>query len=287
MNNKLLLCSDLDRTLIPNGSQAESPQARDLFKQLVSHADITLAYVTGRDQALVEEAINFYQLPTPDYVIADVGASIYQLHRHNDSNIVWQEWAAWTSCFAQDWQGYTNKDIAALFNNLTELRRQEVNKQKPYKLSYYVPLHCDYHKLIEIMKSRLSRNGIHAELIWSVDEMLDIGLLDVMPKHATKRTAIEFLMQENHFNYQNTIFSGDSGNDLDVLLSPVQSILVANAHADVKSIVMDKISKQKKSSSIYIAQGGFRSMNGNYSAGILEGIQFYAPDIIQKMGEQE
>jgi sucrose-6-phosphatase len=57
MIQPLLICTDLDRTLIPNGEQPESPQARLLFCQLVSNSQITLAYVTGRDQVLVQEAM--------------------------------------------------------------------------------------------------------------------------------------------------------------------------------------------------------------------------------------
>ena len=49
--NRLLLCTDLDRTLIPNGTQPESPRARELFKRLVSHEEVTLVYVTGRHLA--------------------------------------------------------------------------------------------------------------------------------------------------------------------------------------------------------------------------------------------
>ncbi|HDO34182.1 MAG TPA: haloacid dehalogenase, partial [Chromatiales bacterium] len=39
----LLLCSDLDRTLIPNGPQAESPRARALLCELARRPEITLA----------------------------------------------------------------------------------------------------------------------------------------------------------------------------------------------------------------------------------------------------
>jgi hydroxymethylpyrimidine pyrophosphatase-like HAD family hydrolase len=61
MIQPLLICTDLDRTLIPNGEQPESPQARPLFRQLVSHSQIILAYVTGRDKMLVQEAIAEYE----------------------------------------------------------------------------------------------------------------------------------------------------------------------------------------------------------------------------------
>ncbi|MBT8439796.1 MAG: haloacid dehalogenase, partial [Gammaproteobacteria bacterium] len=71
MPDKLLLCTDLDRTLIPNGPQPESPAARQRFLSLVNKPEVLLAYVTGRHQKLVQDAINNYCLPVPDFVIGD------------------------------------------------------------------------------------------------------------------------------------------------------------------------------------------------------------------------
>jgi len=48
--SRLLLCTDLDRTLLPNGSELESEQARKNFDQLIKHPQVTLVYVTGRHQ---------------------------------------------------------------------------------------------------------------------------------------------------------------------------------------------------------------------------------------------
>ena len=79
MIQPLLICTDLDRTLIPNGEQPESPEVRPLFRQLVSNSQINLAYVTGRDKTLVQEAIAEYELPIPNFVIADVGSTIYEI----------------------------------------------------------------------------------------------------------------------------------------------------------------------------------------------------------------
>jgi hypothetical protein len=44
---KILMCSDLDRTLIPNGYQEESAHARPAFRMLAKNANISLAYVSG------------------------------------------------------------------------------------------------------------------------------------------------------------------------------------------------------------------------------------------------
>ena len=63
MSKTLLLCTDMDRTLLPNGTQPESPLARRRFAELAARDDVALAYVTGRDRRLVEQAMSNYQLP--------------------------------------------------------------------------------------------------------------------------------------------------------------------------------------------------------------------------------
>jgi hypothetical protein len=76
------------------------------------------------------------------------------------------------------------------------------------------------------------------------------------------------------FEPDQTVFAGDSGNDLDVLTSDIPSVLVANADADIKAR-MATVSAAK----LYLAKGDFLGMNGNYCAGILEGVAHYHPDI--------
>ena len=117
---RLLLCTDLDRTLLPNGPQAESPGARDKFRQLVDENGVTLVYVTGRDRGLVEQALDEYQLPHPDYVIADVGSTVYQLEQGS-----WLHWDKWQDEISPDWNGRTHAEIASLLTDLPSLKLQE------------------------------------------------------------------------------------------------------------------------------------------------------------------
>lgn len=49
----ILLCSDLDRTLLPNGEQPESPEARLLLNKLARRPELTLAYVSGQHKAIL------------------------------------------------------------------------------------------------------------------------------------------------------------------------------------------------------------------------------------------
>ena len=120
-------------------------------------------------------------------------------------------------------------------------------------------------------------------MIYSVDEDKGIGLLDILPASATKFHAIEFLRCQLGFDYSNTVFAGDSGNDLPVLVSDIPSILVANAHEEIIKTAQLQTQSQGNPNSLYLAKGDFLGMNGNYSAGILEGVAYYHPHIKQWM----
>ena len=277
---KLLICTDLDRTLIPNGPQSESPDARAHFATLAAHQAVTLAYVTGRHHALVEQAINNYLLPLPDFVIGDVGTTIYHLGRQRD----WVRQVAWEREIARDWGECTHADIKSLLIDLSALRPQETAKQNAYKVSYYVPLQSDRDTLSALIDSRLRAKGVSARLIWSVDEPAGIGLLDVLPARASKYHALEALMDMHGFGLDDTVFCGDSGNDIEVLASPIPAVLVANCQPQVRELAVRLAEEGGHADRLYVARGGFRGMNGNYSAGMLEGIAHYHPQCIDWMG---
>lgn len=262
---QFLLCTDLDRTLIPNGAQTASPKAHSHFKKLAGQ--ITLAYVTGRDLALVEQAITEFDLPFPDFVIADVGSTIYQFNSGR-----WLQWDEWDIQIAPDWLGLSHDELSRTLSVFPVLKLQEASKQNRHKLSFYVPLNIDTKKLISAMEAQFQFSGVKANLIWSIDENAGIGLLDILPVSANKLHAIRFVMQQKRFLHKNTVFCGDSGNDLDVLLSDIPSVLVANADEEVKT-------RAAHHDALYFARGEFLGMNGNYSAGILEGAAHYWPEV--------
>ena len=276
---KLLLCTDLDRTLIPNGTQPESLAVRNKFNQLVSQDEVTLVYVSGRDELLVRQAMQNFHLPVPDFVIADVGSSIYEI-----VNGEWIHLIKWDTEISDDWNGYNNSDLQKLLSEFKDIIKQDYKKQKIHKLSYFVPLYIDHLDLLDRIKLCFEKKQVNANLIWSVDEEKAIGLLDILPVSANKKHAIEFIMKEFDFSLTETIFAGDSGNDISVMASPIQSILVANATDSVKSQALSQAKLNGQDKSIYIAQGDFLGMNGNYGAGILEGVVHYMPAASQWIG---
>jgi hypothetical protein len=281
MSGRLLLCTDLDRTLLPNGPQPESPRARERFAALAARPEVTLVYVTGRHLAMVQKAIGNYCLPKPDYVIGDVGTTIYRVNGD-----AWHVMRDWETAIAPDWAGHDHAALSALFTDLSALRLQELAKQNRYKLSYYVPLYADRTTLLASMQRRLQVHHINAGLIWSVDEPAGIGLLDVLPARATKLHAIEFLMEYLGFGPGETVFAGDSGNDLPVLASHIPAVLVANASEEVREAALAAAAGNGTDRALYLARGGFLGMNGNYSAGVLEGVAHYLPWTRERIGQE-
>ncbi|RLJ19544.1 haloacid dehalogenase [bacterium endosymbiont of Escarpia laminata] len=280
MSDRLLICTDLDRTLIPNGPQPESPDVREHFALLVARPEVTLAYVSGRHRALVEQAIADTPLPLPDFVVGDVGTTIYYVSPQQE----WQRQAAWEEEIARDWQGMNHAGLEVLLADLPALELQESAKQNSYKLSYYVALQQDRDTLSVLINQRLASKGVKARLIWSTDEAACVGLLDVLPARASKYHALEALMSLHGFDYGNTVFCGDSGNDIEVLASPVPAVLVANSEPDVQDLARRLADDMGQAAQLYIAKGNFMGLNGNYSAGMLEGIAHYHPQSIKWMG---
>jgi sucrose-6F-phosphate phosphohydrolase len=277
MLDRLLICTDLDRTLIPNGPEPESPDARRYFDALTARPETRLAYVSGRDRALLKKAIANYRLPVPDFLIGDVGTTIYYVGEKQE----WQRQLSWEQEIARDWGEYDHNSLMELLQDLPDLRLQEHRKQNHYKLSYYVPLQSDRDALSAMIRHRLSSKNIKANLIWSNDEPHGIGLLDILPARASKYHAVEMLMQLNGFDYSNTVFCGDSGNDMEVLASDIPAVLVANSQPDVQQLSRKLADETGHGELLYIAHGGFLGMNGNYSAGILEGIAHYHPETVR------
>lgn len=276
---RLLICTDLDRTLIPNGPEPESPRAREYLDSLVERPEVKLAFVSGRHRELVEEAIVAWRLPVPDFVIGDVGTTIYKVGPQH----LWQRLDDWEREIAIDWGGRSHAELAELLGDIKPLRLQGADCQNRFKLSYFFDVGEDVDALSTVIGERIKAAGVKARLIWSIDDIENTGLLDILPARASKRHAIEALMQQQGFDLANTVFCGDSGNDLEVLVSPIPAVLVANARTDVKEQAMELAREAGTVQALHLAMGDFLGMNGNYSAGMLEGIAHFYPDTLAWM----
>lgn len=275
MAEPLLLCCDLDRTLIPNGAQSVSDGAMEALARLAARPEVTLAFVTGRSRILVERAILKWRLPVPDIVAGDVGTSIYDVGPEH----LWREWQAWAERIAPDWNGHRHEALAAALADIDLMTLQSDEGQARFKLSYSAPADVDAAALIAAVEARLAPLGVRAEVTWSIDETVPIGLVDILPKSASKQGAVECIREEKGFPPERTVFAGDSGNDLPVLAGPLRAILVANATEAVRGEAQRRAALNGKTGDLYLAKGGFRGMNGCYAAGVLEGLAHFYPEV--------
>ena len=274
LTRPLVLCTDLDRTLIPNGGQAASPLAYALIARLVNEAQVTLVYVTGRDRVLVEQAINEFDLPQPDFVIGDVGSTICKITNGN-----WQPIQQWQQKLSADWPEDGCRKILHLMKGIDGLEAQEQGKQGQFKASFYVHDINNKNNVINEITTRLETLEAACSIVWSINEVTSTGLIDILPASANKQKAIEFLYRHLNVDSNDVIFAGDSGNDIDVMASHLQSILVANATVEVRRHAIEQAETNQQSGSLYLAKGDYIGLNGNYAAGILEGVAYYRPDI--------
>ncbi|MBF0174652.1 MAG: HAD-IIB family hydrolase [Magnetococcales bacterium] len=272
MKQNILIATDLDRTLIANGPQPESPRARPLFDRIVARPEVHLAYVTGRDLQLVREAMKTFSLPKPDYIVSDVGTSIWCWQGSD-----WQRISEWDVLIAPGWMGFDGPALADWLRGVRGIEIQEPVRQGRFKLSYYRDDTVAPRQIVGEITAILQARGLHVQVIYSEDETTGDRFLDVLPGKAGKLGAVRFLMEWGRFASERVMFSGDSGNDLDVLGSPIQSVLVANAIDQVRQDAVALSRDNGCPSALYLARGKY-GMNGCYAAGILEGLANFIPD---------
>ena len=98
-----------------------------------------------------------------------------------------------------------------------------------------------------------------------------MGLLDILPRHATKIEALEYLRRRIELKKEDIIYCGDSGNDILPLTFGYKSILVRNAIDEVKNAV-EEISIEKDIVDILYIAKGYKKLNEYYVSRIIEGL---------------
>jgi hydroxymethylpyrimidine pyrophosphatase-like HAD family hydrolase len=156
--------------------------------------------------------------------------------------------------------------------NIDGLTEQEAEHLSPFKQSYYVN-HANRDavmaQVIEQTEDRFDEVAIY-----SFDSQSGDGLLDFLPRAATKQTALEFLAEEMGVPKQEVVFCGDSGNDVFPLTAGFAGVLVRNADEQLVEKVREAMA-ENPSLRVYFAQGGFKGLSGYYTSGVLEGAHHY------------
>lgn len=262
-----ILATDLDRTLLPNGSWKPDDTAIDLFNKLTEEHDVLVVYVTGRNLALTENAIKEYGVRYPDVLCGDVGTSIRKYQ-----NGEWKFDDGWITHVRRTSPRWDAAAIRDAVSGITNMREQEKEHLNPFKQSYYV----EHDKNNEVLEKvdKLVKGKFDEVIIYSFDSQDGKGLLDFLPASATKQTALEYVAEEFGAAKQDVVFCGDSGNDIFPLTAGFNGVLVRNADDQLVRNVKQAMA-ENPALNVYFAKGDFNGLTGYYTSGVIEGAYHY------------
>ena len=262
-----ILATDLDRTLLPNGSWPPDPGAIDLFNELTEKHDVLVVYVTGRNLNLTRNAIREFGIRYPHVLIGDVGTSIRKYEQGG-----WESHAGWDDHVKQTsprWDADGIRSAVAGVDGLTEQEREHCGS---FKQSYYVD-HDSNEAVLKVVDERV-KGKFDEVIVYSFDSQSGKGLLDFLPQSATKQTALEYIAGELGANKPDVVFCGDSGNDVFPLTAGFSGVLVRNADDQLVADVRKAIDENPELK-VYFAQGGFKGLNGFYTSDVIENAYHY------------
>ncbi len=211
-----LLVTDLDHTLVgDDGAMAE------LNAQLAWHRweyGTRLVYSTGRSLVSYQQLVAATPLLPPDILITAVGTEIYEsLEAPPD--------VAWAQRLSKGWD---RELVVATASHFPALISQPDSEQRPFKVSYNVTPHRAA-EILPQLKSALRECGLEIQLIYSGGKDLDI-----LPGHADKGSAMNYVREQLAMPSDRTLAGGDSGNDIALFADrPEFGVIVGNARPEL------------------------------------------------------
>ena len=259
MDKPLVLASDLDGTLIPLDDEPQNRADLAALDEQLSSADMQLIYVTGRHLASVLSVMQTAGLPVPNWIIADVGTSIYQRvatsapGSFQPDSSPYQLAPGYAAELAELVGDFSVQRVAELLASISALRLQEAEKQSRFKLSYYVDRqHLEVvHREIA---GRLELAAAPYSIVSSVDPFNGDGLIDLLPRQVTKAYGIGWWAAHQGIERCQILYAGDSGNDSAVFAAGFRSIVVGNAAHQVRQSAEQANTQAGWRDRLYLAQ---------------------------------
>jgi sucrose-phosphate synthase len=236
---KFALISDIDNTLLGDKNSLQT-----LVSWLRLNAgNLAFGIATGRPLHSAVEILKKNHVPIPDVLITSVGSEInYRAELTPD--------IGWANHIRHLWR---RDDLVITMESIAGIRLQPPENQREFKISYL----ADPDKLppLEVINQHLQKLNLHAQVIYSHHEFLDI-----LPIRASKGHAIRYLAYKWGLPLKKFLVAGDSGNDSEMLVGDTLGVVVGNHSSELELL--------RGLTQIYFA-------NNHYSAGILEGLEHY------------
>ncbi|SDH61522.1 glucosyl-glycerol phosphate synthase [Pseudomonas benzenivorans] len=199
----MLLATDLDGTFL-----AGDPEDRlSLYQTIAAHPEIRLAYVTGRSLEAVLPLLADPTLPQPDFIIADVGASLV----HGDSL---QPIQPLQSAVDALWPG--ESQVAGALEGFA-LERQDVPQAR--RCSYFCPPEQAANPALAEAAQALG-----CDLLYSAERYLDF-----LPRGVNKGSSLKALADWLELDEDQVLAAGDTLNDLSMLSAQFHGVCVGDS----------------------------------------------------------
>lgn len=199
----MLLATDLDGTFL--GGTLENKQK--LYQLIRKNPKIDLVFVTGRGVETVLPLLHDPLIPNPDYIIADVGATVIDGKTLQPVFPIQSE-------IEELWPG--DFVVSNSLEKVEGLSSQEVPQQR--RKSFY---YNEKTNLEEIRKRALTLN---------CDVLISAGkYLDILPKNVNKGTSLKKLIHHIGIAEKKVLVAGDTYNDYALFTTGYKGVVVGNA----------------------------------------------------------
>ncbi|MGM1429845.1 glucosylglycerol-phosphate synthase [Sphingobacterium lactis] len=199
----MLLATDLDGTFL-GGKMEDRLRLYQLIKE---NKHIQLVFVTGRGIESVIPLLNDPTIPRPDYVIADVGATVSDGHSLAAIDAIQHE-------IEDNWPSVY--ELQEVYADIPGLVYQRVPQQR--RCSYFYDASTDLAQVRQIAAEK------GCDVITSLDKYLDI-----LPKGVNKGSTLKKLVAHLDVPTDHVLVAGDTLNDLSLFETGFEGVAVGEA----------------------------------------------------------
>lgn len=204
-----LLISDIDNTLVGSKGAHE-----EFCRWLARQSGMTFGIASGRSFHSAMMVLEQEGSPRPEVMITSVGSEIYHL---TADSTTYREDTEWSRVINVDWDA---EAVVEVLSSEPDVHPQAALEQRKFKVSYLTDGDMD---LEQRLREKLEAAGLQCSIAHSHGRYLDI-----LPARASKGTAVTYVRNKFGMSESQVFVAGDSGNDVDMLRTSPQAIIVAN-----------------------------------------------------------
>ncbi|BFM09369.1 glucosylglycerol-phosphate synthase [Halioxenophilus aromaticivorans] len=209
----MLLATDLDGTFL-----AGDPTKRRQLYQLISlHPEIELVFVTGRGLETVLPLLSDPTIPTPQYLICDVGATVVDGETLQAIQPLQAE-------IEQHWPG--EHKIEEVMADYAEIVRQDVPQER--RCSFY----CEQEAVTQDVYAIAEQ--LNCDVLYSAGRYLDF-----LPRGVNKGSTLKRLVDHLGLDATDILVAGDTLNDLSMCQQGFSSVCVGRSEPGLLEATKD------------------------------------------------